>query len=98
MRRGRLKRYNLLTSPENSSHGGLDRAKVLSTVFSDPPEDVVFVLEGVQVLSQVGSGPLDMVMTFALVYSLSLSYPAELKYTSEDLKTKHLQQKTTRPP
>ena len=49
------------------------------------PEDVGIVLEGVQVLDELGNVPLAVVMLFALVYALNLSYLPELRYTSEAL-------------
>ncbi|KAE8297828.1 hypothetical protein D5F01_LYC02299 [Larimichthys crocea] len=49
------------------------------------PEDVGIVLEGVQVLDELGNVPLAVVMLFALVYALNLSYPPELRYTLEAL-------------
>uniref|UniRef100_A0A0F8C9V8 Sterile alpha motif domain-containing protein 3 n=1 Tax=Larimichthys crocea TaxID=215358 RepID=A0A0F8C9V8_LARCR len=45
------------------------------------PEDVGIVLEVVQVLDELGNVPLAVVMLFALVYALNLSYPPELRYT-----------------
>lgn len=51
----------------------------------DDPEDVVIVLEGVEVLSDLRNVPLAVAMLLALVYALNLSYPPELKYTFEAL-------------
>lgn len=51
----------------------------------DNPEDVGIILEGVEVLSDLGNVPFAVAMLFALVYALNLSYPAELKYTFEAL-------------
>ena len=51
----------------------------------DGPEDVGIILEGVQVLDELGNVPLAVGMLFALVYALNLSYPPELRYTFEAL-------------
>ncbi|KAE8278750.1 hypothetical protein D5F01_LYC23669 [Larimichthys crocea] len=52
---------------------------------SDAPEDVGIILEGVEVLNNLGSVPFAVAMLLALVYALNLSYPPELKYTFEAL-------------
>lgn len=49
------------------------------------PEEVLIVLEGVEVLTQLGNVPVACAMLFALVYALNLRYPAERKYTFEAL-------------
>lgn len=49
------------------------------------PEDVGIILEGVQVLDELGNVPLAVGMLFAHVYALNLSYPPELRYTFEAL-------------
>uniref|UniRef100_A0A665TF32 Uncharacterized protein n=2 Tax=Echeneis naucrates TaxID=173247 RepID=A0A665TF32_ECHNA len=51
----------------------------------DDPEDVGVILEGVKVLDELGNVPLAVVMLFALVYALNLSYPPQLRYTFEAL-------------
>ncbi|KAM6994532.1 uncharacterized protein LKV04_006891 [Tautogolabrus adspersus] len=51
----------------------------------DNPDDVGIILEGVQVLDELGSVPFAVAMLFALVYALNLSYPSELRYTFEAL-------------
>ncbi|KAE8289473.1 hypothetical protein D5F01_LYC11174 [Larimichthys crocea] len=51
----------------------------------DAPEDVGIILEGVEVLNNLGSVPFAVAMLLALVYALNLSYPPELKYTFEAL-------------
>ncbi|KAM6892967.1 uncharacterized protein PEZ65_023019 [Lycodopsis pacificus] len=52
---------------------------------SDDPEDVGIILEGVEVLDELGNVPFAVSMLLALVYALNLSYPPELKYTFEAL-------------
>lgn len=50
----------------------------------DPrPEDVGVVIEGVELLSKLGSISFGCAMLFGLIYTLNLSYPQELKYTFE---------------
>lgn len=44
----------------------------------DGPEDIGIILEGVQVLGELGSVPLAVLILFTLVYALNLSYPPEL--------------------
>uniref|UniRef100_A0A3Q3EEI5 Sterile alpha motif domain containing 3 n=1 Tax=Labrus bergylta TaxID=56723 RepID=A0A3Q3EEI5_9LABR len=51
----------------------------------DNPDDVGIILEGVQVLDDLGNVPFAVAMLFALVYALNLSYPSELRYTCEAL-------------
>ena len=51
----------------------------------DDPEDVGIILEGVEVLDELGNVPFAVVMLLGLVYALNLSYPPELKYTFEAL-------------
>lgn len=51
----------------------------------DGPEDVGIILEGVEVLNELGNVPVAVAMLFALVYALNLSYPPEWKYTFEAL-------------
>uniref|UniRef100_A0A3Q3EWA0 Uncharacterized protein n=1 Tax=Labrus bergylta TaxID=56723 RepID=A0A3Q3EWA0_9LABR len=56
----------------------------------DNPDDVGIILEGVQVLDDLGNVPFAVAMLFALVYALNLSYPSELRYTLEALKAEAL--------
>ncbi|XP_063074066.1 uncharacterized protein LOC134464580 [Engraulis encrasicolus] len=49
------------------------------------PEEVLIVLEGVEVLTQLGNVPVAYAMLFALMYALNLRYPPEWKYTFEAL-------------
>ncbi|CAM4458235.1 unnamed protein product [Leuciscus chuanchicus] len=51
----------------------------------DDPADVGIVLEGVEVMSELGNVAFAVVMLLGLVYALNLSYPQELKYTFEVL-------------
>ncbi|XP_030581535.1 uncharacterized protein LOC115777712 isoform X2 [Archocentrus centrarchus] len=51
----------------------------------DNPVDVGIVLEGVEVMSNLGNVSLAVVMLLGLVYALNLSYPQELRYTFEVL-------------
>ena len=51
----------------------------------DPPEEVGIVLEGLQVMEDLGNVPFAVAMLLGLVYALNLSYPQELKYTFEVL-------------
>uniref|UniRef100_A0A3Q2WII4 Uncharacterized protein n=1 Tax=Haplochromis burtoni TaxID=8153 RepID=A0A3Q2WII4_HAPBU len=51
----------------------------------DDPQDVVIVLEGVEVMGELGNVVLAVTMLLGLVYSLNLSYPLELRYTFEVL-------------
>ncbi|XP_054606552.1 sterile alpha motif domain-containing protein 3 [Nothobranchius furzeri] len=51
----------------------------------DGPEEVGIILEGVEVLAELRNVPQAVAMLLALVYSLNLSYPPELKYTFEAL-------------
>ncbi|RXN35615.1 sterile alpha motif domain-containing 3-like isoform X1 [Labeo rohita] len=51
----------------------------------DDPADVGIVLEGVEVMSELGTVAFAVVMLLGLVYALNLSYPQELKYTFEVL-------------
>ncbi|XP_015224555.1 PREDICTED: uncharacterized protein LOC107080865 [Cyprinodon variegatus] len=80
-----------------NTDGGSSEAAMMETTFGifvirkegaepgDGPEDVGIVLESVQVLDGLGNVPLAVVMLFALVYALNLSYPPELRYTFEAL-------------
>ncbi|XDV39051.1 hypothetical protein PO909_008346 [Leuciscus waleckii] len=47
------------------------------------PEDVGVVIEGIKVLSNLGSVIMGFVMLFGLIYALDLSFPDNLKYTFE---------------
>lgn len=49
------------------------------------PEDVGIVLEGVQVMNELGDVPFAVAMLLGLVCALNLSYPQELRYTFEVL-------------
>uniref|UniRef100_A0A3P9DKH2 Uncharacterized protein n=1 Tax=Maylandia zebra TaxID=106582 RepID=A0A3P9DKH2_9CICH len=51
----------------------------------DDPQDVMIVLEGVEVMGELGSVAFAVAMLLGLVYSLNLSYPPELRYTFEVL-------------
>lgn len=51
----------------------------------DNPADAGIVLEGVEVMSDLGNVAFAVVMLLGLVYALNLSYPQELKYTFEVL-------------
>ncbi|KAI9525063.1 hypothetical protein NQZ68_012576 [Dissostichus eleginoides] len=51
----------------------------------DDPENVGIILEGVEVLDELGNVSFAVAMMFALVYALNLSYPPELKFTFEAL-------------
>lgn len=57
----------------------------------DQPEDIGIILEGVHVLDELENVPLAVVMLFALVYALNLSYPPELRYTFEALQKKFME-------
>ena len=45
------------------------------------PEDICVVIEGIKVLSNLGSVIMGFVMLFGLIYALVLSFPDNLKYT-----------------
>ncbi|KAF1394696.1 hypothetical protein PFLUV_G00003830 [Perca fluviatilis] len=45
------------------------------------PEDICVVIEGIKVLSNLGSVIMGFVMLFGLIYALDLSFPDNLKYT-----------------
>ena len=47
------------------------------------PEDVGAVIEGVKVLTNVGSVIMAFIMLFGLIYALDLSFSDNLKYTFE---------------
>ncbi|XP_051996479.1 uncharacterized protein LOC127653727 [Xyrauchen texanus] len=47
------------------------------------PEDVGVVIEGIKVLSNLGSVIMGFIMLFGLIYALDLSFPDNLKYTFE---------------
>ncbi|XP_077090383.1 uncharacterized protein LOC143741778 [Siphateles boraxobius] len=47
------------------------------------PEDIGVVIEGIKVLSNLGSVIMGFVMLFGLIYALDLSFPDNLKYTFE---------------
>ncbi|XP_019223257.1 sterile alpha motif domain-containing protein 3-like isoform X1 [Oreochromis niloticus] len=51
----------------------------------DDPQDVMIVLEGVEVMGELGNVAFAVAMLLGLVYSLNLSYPPELRYTFEVL-------------
>ncbi|XP_034086895.1 dynamin-like isoform X1 [Gymnodraco acuticeps] len=51
----------------------------------DDPENVGIILEGLEVLDELGNLSFTVAMMFALVYALNLSYPPELKFTFEAL-------------
>ncbi|XP_013886534.1 uncharacterized protein LOC106534417 [Austrofundulus limnaeus] len=51
----------------------------------DDPSDVGIVLEGVQVMNDLGNVSFAVSMLLGLVYALNLSYPQELRYTFEVL-------------
>lgn len=52
---------------------------------SDDSEGVRIILEGVMVMDELRNVPFVVVMLPARLYALNLSYPPELKYTSEAL-------------
>lgn len=52
---------------------------------SDGSHEVGVILEGVEVLNELGNVPFVVSMLLALVNALNLSYPPELKYTFEVL-------------
>lgn len=47
------------------------------------PQDVGVVIEGIKVLSNVGSVIMGFVILFGLIYALDLAFPENLKYTFE---------------
>lgn len=47
------------------------------------PSDVGVVIEGLELLSDLGSISYGFAMLFGLIYALNLSYPQELKFTFE---------------
>lgn len=47
------------------------------------PEDVGIVIEGIEVLTDMGSVIMGFIMLFGLIYALDLSFPDNLKYTFE---------------
>uniref|UniRef100_A0A8D0ADG8 Uncharacterized protein n=1 Tax=Sander lucioperca TaxID=283035 RepID=A0A8D0ADG8_SANLU len=47
------------------------------------PEDVGVVIEGIKVLSNLGSVIMGFVMLFGLIYALDLNFPDNLKYIFE---------------
>ena len=49
----------------------------------EKPEDVGVLIEGMELLSSLGSISFGCVMLFGLIYILNLSYPLELKFTFE---------------
>lgn len=49
------------------------------------PEDILIILEGVEVLSELSNVPMAIAALFAFVYALNLSYPPEWRYTFEAL-------------
>lgn len=49
------------------------------------PEDILIILEGVEVLSEMSNVPMAIAALFAFVYALNLSYPPEWRYTFEAL-------------
>lgn len=49
----------------------------------DKPSDVGVVIEGLELLSDLGSISYGFAMLFGLIYALNLSYPQELKFTFE---------------
>ncbi|XP_034082598.1 dynamin-like isoform X2 [Gymnodraco acuticeps] len=51
----------------------------------DDPENVGIILEGLEVLDELGNVSFAVAMMFALVYALNLSYPPELKFSFETL-------------
>ncbi|CAI5685808.1 unnamed protein product [Oreochromis niloticus] len=51
----------------------------------DDPQDVMIVLEGVEVMGELGNVAFAVAMLLGLVYSLNLSYPPALRYTFEVL-------------
>ncbi|XP_013856402.1 uncharacterized protein LOC106512290 [Austrofundulus limnaeus] len=52
---------------------------------TDSPEDVGIIIEGVEVLHDLGNIANAVAILFGLIYSLDLSYPTKLKYTFEVL-------------
>lgn len=51
----------------------------------DDPEDIGVLIEGVEVLTGLGSIAIACALLFGLIYCLNLSYPPELKCTFEVL-------------
>uniref|UniRef100_A0AAQ5ZT10 Uncharacterized protein n=1 Tax=Amphiprion ocellaris TaxID=80972 RepID=A0AAQ5ZT10_AMPOC len=49
----------------------------------EEPVDVGIMVEGIKVLSNIGSAILGFIMLFGLIYALELSFPDNLKYTFE---------------
>lgn len=52
---------------------------------TDDLEDVGIIIEGVEVLHDLGNIANALAIVFGLMYSLNLSYPTNLKYTFEVL-------------
>lgn len=52
---------------------------------TDGLEDVGIIIEGVEVLHNLGNVANAVAILFGLIYSLDLSYPTQLKYTFEVL-------------
>ncbi|RXN32635.1 sterile alpha motif domain-containing 3-like protein [Labeo rohita] len=49
----------------------------------DPPSEVVLIVEGVKVLQNLGDVTKACALPLAVIYSLNLSYPLDLKHTFE---------------
>ena len=50
---------------------------------TDPPEDIGIIIEGVEVLGDLGDVATGCAVLLGLIYSLNLSYPKDLRYTFE---------------
>ncbi|KAK3544392.1 hypothetical protein QTP86_010401 [Hemibagrus guttatus] len=59
------------------------KIRVTKNIVSEEPEDTGIVIEGVKVLSGLGSGPRACCILVDLMYALDLAYAKELKFTFE---------------
>ncbi|KAL3976380.1 hypothetical protein ACER0C_022266 [Sarotherodon galilaeus] len=74
--------------PENLVQDYLSLESVIQSEGAEPgddPQDVMIVLEGVEVMGELGNVDFAVAMLLGLVYSLNLSYPPALRYTFEVL-------------
>ncbi len=51
--------------------------------YSDQPEDVGIIVEGVTVLDNIEDVACATALLFSVIYVLNLSYPSDLRYTFE---------------
>ncbi|NP_001104557.1 uncharacterized protein LOC100126807 [Danio rerio] len=87
MRRSRLQEVISLASGTDDVERGISTTVmgiyIIRSYDNGEPQDVGIVIEGIKVLTNVGSVIMGFVVLFGLIYALDLRFPENLKYTFE---------------